>query len=399
MTSKVSFTVRRPTPVSRDNSSGPESDLRASALPRHLAHNSTPNSPLSRSRTSSPARYYETPDSSDEEDESRDELVTAFDAMGAQRLHERKKESTGPLVIPALKNRDWRELARKRRTAGQFVPESAKATTGQDGSVGGLGTRDTINSGPARSGIYVKTKTQETEGATTVEQEEEVDMVDVKEEVVEEETEDQKALRAILSEANGVGPNATPIADIIPSISEADALKQDVEELPDVASLEDYARVPVEQFGLALLRGMGWKEGTAASRKPGKGMIQPYLPEARPALLGIGAKPQEVYDDGSDSKKRKGGKQDLRYIPILKQESSSRRESSQDSRRDNGSTSHSRRTSRSRSPSRRDRDERRRYDNDDRRRDSSRRDYDRKESSRRDYDRRDDSDRYSRRRD
>ncbi|KAJ7072566.1 DExH-box splicing factor binding site-domain-containing protein [Mycena amicta] len=384
MTSKVSFTVRRP--ISREASS--ESDQpRVSALPRHLAQHSTPASPLNRSRTSSPARYYEPPDSSDEDDETRDELVTAFDAMGAQRLHKPKTEPTGPLVIPALKNRDWRELARKRRTAGQFVPESARAITGKDGSVGGLGTRDSINSGPVRSGLHVTAKLKD----KAVVELEEVEMVDVKDEGVKEETDDERALRAVLAEAGGLGMDAKPVIDIIPAISEADALKQDVEELPEVATLEDYARVPVEQFGLALLRGMGWKEGTAASRKPGKGMVQPYLPEARPALLGIGAKPQEVYDDGSDPKKRKSARKDLRYVPILKQESS-RTESSKDGRRETGSGSHSRRTSRSRSPSaRRDRDR------DDERRRDSRRDrdsgYERNGSSsnRRDYDRREDS--------
>ncbi|KAG1781312.1 hypothetical protein EV702DRAFT_1075407 [Suillus placidus] len=34
-----------------------------------------------------------------------------------------------------------------------FIPDSAKASTGADGSIGGLGTHDTINSGPQLSGI------------------------------------------------------------------------------------------------------------------------------------------------------------------------------------------------------------------------------------------------------
>ncbi|KAJ6495653.1 DExH-box splicing factor binding site-domain-containing protein [Mycena vitilis] len=408
--SKVSFTIRRPTPVSRDASSGPESDsgFKIPALPRHLAQDSAPGSPLSRSRAPSPPARYDEPDSSDEDDEQQDELVTAFDAMGAQRLHKSKKVPQGPLVIPALKNKDWRELARKRRSASQFVPESAKAATGKDGSVGGLGVKDSINSGPMLSGLQVRARAAKEEQDADVE-EQEVEMVDVKEEEVEE-TEDQRALRAILASAGGI-ENTDSMIDIIPTpMSEGDAYKQDVEELPDVATLDDYNRVPIEQFGLALLRGMGWKEGTAATRKPGKGLIQPYLPEARPALLGIGAKEQEVFDDGS---KKKGNKRpERRYVPVIKQDrdggsSSGRGESSRDDkprspRRDNGSASVSRRSSRSRSPGRRrDHDDDRRRDSslreyEDRRRDSSRRDsnYDRKESSRRDYDRRDDSDRY-----
>ncbi|KAF7321395.1 G-patch domain-containing protein [Mycena kentingensis (nom. inval.)] len=319
---QVSFTVRRPSPPSRQESE----EFRPAAIPARLNH----------SRSSARPRYE--PPSSSDEDEPGDELVSAFDAMGAQRcvyyfpthrnlnsrqsafaplflssVHARKKPSNGPLVIPALKNRDWRELARKRRSAGQFVPESAKAATGKDGSVGGLGTRDTINNGPALSGLQLRTKAEKSAVVA-----DEVEMTVVKDEPVEE-TDDDRALRAVLAEASSFGSDAKPVLDAIPIVSESDALKQDVDELPDVASLEDYARVPVEQFGLALLRGMGWKEGTAASRKPGKGLVQPYLPEARPALLGIGAKPQEVYDDGSDPKQRKSSKKDMRYVPILKQ--------------------------------------------------------------------------------
>ncbi|KAJ7124999.1 DExH-box splicing factor binding site-domain-containing protein [Mycena epipterygia] len=422
--SKVSFTIRRPTPVSRDASSGPESDpstFKVPALPRHLTQDSAPGSLLSRSRTSSPPASYHDPDSSDEDDDQQDELVTGFDAMGAQRfffhnlshssLHKSKKVPQGPLIIPALKNRDWRELARKRRSASQFVPESAKAATGKDGSVGGLGVKDTINSGPLLSGLQVraKVKKEEDDDAEAIE-EQETEMVEVK---AEEETEDQRALRAILAGADGLENES--MIDIIPTpMTETDAYKQDVDELPDVATLDDYNRVPVAQFGLALLRGMGWKEGTAATRKPGKGLIQPYLPEARPSLLGIGAKEQEVFDDGSTKKGNANKRPERRYVPVVKQDregkSSGRGESSRDDRprsprRDNGSTSVSRRSSRSRSPSRRrDYDDRKRDSSrressyDDRRRDSSKRDSgydDRKDSSKRDYDRRDDSDRYS----
>ena len=352
MSSNVSFTIRRPSPVSRAASSGPDSDVGSSfkipLLPSRIPLNddSTLGSPLTRSATSSPrpsrlaqSHVQHQDDSSDEDSVIEDELVTGFDKFGVQRcvffpfpplqlfqltkvtpaitnsLNGEKKEKK-PLVIPPLKNKDWRELVRKRRKGSQYVFPSAAPVTGKDGSVGGLGTKDTINSGPVLSGLQVRQKAiPVVKGVNIVE-----DAQDVKMEI-EEETEDQKALRAILAETNGETHDGL-IIDIIPNpISEADALKQDVDELPDAATLEDYARVPVSQFGAALLRGMGWKEGTSASRKPGRGLTEPYLPSARPALLGIGAKEQEVYDDGS----KKGGKSkrpDRRYVPIVKQERS-----------------------------------------------------------------------------
>ncbi|CAA7259166.1 unnamed protein product [Cyclocybe aegerita] len=429
MSSKVSFTVRRPTPVSRATSSGPDSDagssFRVPSIPRHLTNtngDSALGSPLARSETSSPhpdAQY----DSSDEDSVVEDELVTGFDKFGVQRCvssvprrlqlfqltkapHDGRKNGIvkkvdKPLVIPALKNKDWRALARKRRSAAQYVPTSAAAPTGADGSVGGLGTRDTINSGPVLSGLQLKKKLVKTEEDDTVMQEA---TEDVEMQAVEEETEDQKALRAILAAASGETQQEGPVIDIIPTpISEADALKQDVDELPDVATLEDYARVPVSQFGAALLRGMGWKEGTAASRKPGKGIVEPYLPTARPALLGIGAKEQEIYDDGS--KKGKGNRRANQiYVPVSRQERpDSRNGSSREGRDRSRSPRRSAVSSRRASPDRHGgRSERNgdgsRYDSDrdrerdrERRRDGDRdRNRDQDTSRRRDEKRRDD---------
>jgi hypothetical protein len=348
MDSKVSFTIHRPTPVSRETSSGPESDAGSSfkvpKLPRHLANRSVASgSPLARSATSSPhpqaRRRGEVIDSSDEENAEEDELITGFDSLGAQRCvplkskamqffnslklpldfsaNGERRRNNEPLVIPPLENKDWRELARKRRSAGRFVPLSAG--TGKDGSVGGLGTRGTINNGPVLSGLQIK---KQVLGAMSDDQLDKPEMIDVEMVVLEPETEDQKALRVILAESTGGTIGEGLAVDVIPTpISEVDALKQDVVELPDPASLEDYTRVPVSQFGAALLRGMGWEEGTAASRKSGKGLVEPYLPAARPALLGIGAKEQEIYDDGS-GKNKKTKRPDKRYIPVVKQERS-----------------------------------------------------------------------------
>ncbi|KAI0341328.1 hypothetical protein BDW22DRAFT_1358817 [Trametopsis cervina] len=315
---KVSFTVRRPSPVSRASSAGHDSDFKKPALPSHLtgsAHSSAPGSPLRHESPKPKSRTYHERDSSDEDAGIEDELVTGFDQFGVQRLHEKKKPQ-GPLVIPALKNKDWRELARKRKNL--YVPPSAAAETGADGSVGGLGTKDTINSGPQLSGIQQRKRVKVEEDAMQIEVEETIAAAVAESVPKEEETEDQKAIRALIANASGEdGGLNGPVVDIIPAATEDDAYRQDVEELPEPATLDDYERVPVSQFGAALLRGMGWKEGTAASRK-GKGPVEPWLPTARPALLGIGAKEKEVFDDGSQRKKKTFV--DKRYIPVIKKE-------------------------------------------------------------------------------
>lgn len=86
---KVSFTVRRPTPVSRQGSSGLESDqesaFKVPALPRHLTENgrSTSASPLANG--SSIHSGNTEIDSSDEEEGDVDEMVVGFDQFGVQR--------------------------------------------------------------------------------------------------------------------------------------------------------------------------------------------------------------------------------------------------------------------------------------------------------------------------
>ncbi|KAI6128742.1 DExH-box splicing factor binding site-domain-containing protein [Pisolithus thermaeus] len=348
-TSKVSFTVRRPTPLSRPSSTGPESDgqFKVPALPRHLAGaRSATGSPLASSREGSDdegivfskngtsrgsgGREYE--ESSDDDGASvEEEFVTEFDQFSVQRCKSKAPEPAS-LVIPSLPNPDWRETARKRRTAVQtnvtrsrpiFVPDSARATTGADGSVGGLGTKDTINSGPQLVGLQVNKKVKvglsqdvvgqtETMTTTVVESTHEESM-----EV--EETEDQRAIRALLAGEDGSSVDIDAIPT--PALTETDALRQDVDALPECATEEDYARVPVSAFGLAMLRGMGWTEGTVASKSDkGKkhGLVEPYLPQARPALLGIGAKEQETLNDGSGKSQRKS--KDKRYVPVLRRD-------------------------------------------------------------------------------
>ncbi|KAJ2985006.1 hypothetical protein NUW54_g10298 [Trametes sanguinea] len=85
--SKVSFTIRRPTPATRTESDS-DSSFKVPAVPRHLSGTSTPNSPLARSAPASPkrnARTYVERDSSDEDSEPEDELVTGFDEFGIKR--------------------------------------------------------------------------------------------------------------------------------------------------------------------------------------------------------------------------------------------------------------------------------------------------------------------------
>lgn len=60
---------------------------------------------------------------------------------------------------------------------------------------------------------------------------------------------------------------------------------------------ESYEKVPVEKFGLAMLRGMGWKGDVTKMEK--EEVKKDNASTSRPLLLGLGAKPSAVQLDPS----------------------------------------------------------------------------------------------------
>lgn len=79
------------------------------------------------------------------------------------------------------------------------------------------------------------------------------------------------------------------------SQSEKDALilKEDLDILPPESSLQDYERMPVEAFGEALMRGLGWKKGRGIG-KNSKGEVDAKELMRRPDRLGLGAAPDPL---------------------------------------------------------------------------------------------------------
>ncbi len=107
-------------------------------------------------------------------------------------------------------------------------------------------------------------------------------------------------------------------------VNEDDAFRSDVASRPDSSSLADYAAVPVEEFGAALLRGMGWKEGEVVGKRKEQ-VSKSRIVERRPALLGIGAKEvpggvgEEIGAWGKVAMRGKGKRRvvDKIYNPVL----------------------------------------------------------------------------------
>jgi hypothetical protein len=234
--------------------------------------------------------------------DTKHEAVTGFSEGGAisRKDEERqKKERDSVLVIKKLENRDWKREARQRSGRGKNLlpPEvqrqreaaaKEKETGAQAEGVDVVNSQD----GEIQWGLSVRKR--EVESGDVPKFKKEDDDVDVKldepKENLEDETPqtvDQEALAALLGERKEkkgpdlVIPTASNTENGADPISEEDAYKRAIALAPDVSTLEDYERVPVEEFGAALLRGMGWKGEKRGQVKEVK---------RRQNLLGLGAK-------------------------------------------------------------------------------------------------------------
>jgi len=267
-------------------------------------------------------------DNDGEDHRDKVQLVTGFGSSGAIALE--KEEVAAPLIIRALKNKDWRAESKRKR--GGYLPPEAVAA--QNGTV--MDTKEIINNEPMKGGLQLAEKSTTTETTVVKQAEGDIQMNDIKEEttvteVVVPKSEDQLALEALLQDSTGAPkastmtiaqissqPPADTNQDYPLDMNEDDAYRHDVASRPPMATLDEYAAVPVEEFGAALLRGMGWKEGEAIGRNRG-GESKARVVERRPAFLGLGAKglgAEELGQWGKGDKKKGKPRIDKTYLPI-----------------------------------------------------------------------------------
>ena len=86
--------------------------------------------------------------------------------------------------------------------------------------------------------------------------------------------------------------------------SEKAIFEADLESRPDVSTADDYEKIPVQGFGMALLKGMGFKdkEGIGGFRKAKIECLDPVI---RPKGLGLGATPSASTSKSSSESKEK----------------------------------------------------------------------------------------------
>ena len=259
--------------------------------------------------------------------------MSGFDHSGAV-VTNGKKEEKAVLIIPAEKNRDWREESRKKRRKNLLPAEVQAARSGTYEELKAAQVeRDEVSK---QSGISFVQKDED--GDTTMPESQTFQRLP--EQVVKiPKTEDEEAMEALLGGEKKSSLILPALEDSRDGYKQEDSIyedyanederfKADVASRPDVSTIDEYAAIPVEGFGAALLRGMNWKEGDPVGKRrtqqgtaPTTG-AKPRIVERRPALLGIGAKevPNGIGDDelGAWGKGAKGKrKTDLAYNPVI----------------------------------------------------------------------------------
>ncbi|KAK2748294.1 hypothetical protein FQN57_000952 [Myotisia sp. PD_48] len=242
---------------------------------------------------------------SDHEDEQQPvhEEVTGFDhaAGGAIITHKRIKIEKQPLVIKVDKRNKWRDRLQKPRRS--LLPAEVQAQRRREAQPGATEESTTEVEGPSTQyGLsFAEPKDDQQDEAAAEDSSALQDIPEDEEEKPQKPlTEDDVALQALIRESKGTAAEANKSNLVISQkdlgrgfgeYDETKTFRQDIATRPEPATLKDYAAVPVEEFGAALLRGMGWKEGQPVGRgRYGNTNLKPRVPERRPGYLGIGAK-------------------------------------------------------------------------------------------------------------
>ncbi|KAM3430195.1 hypothetical protein MY4824_007801 [Beauveria thailandica] len=232
------------------------------------------------------------------------EAITGFGVNGAETERARgKEEAKKEYVIARQPNRDWRDEIRAQRGArrsNNLLPAEARAAAAQDGASGSsMDTAPADQDSGIQWGLTIKEKKPADAGTPSAAAADDDDGgggggggkdMPIEAEPAQPpppQSADDEAMDALL----GKRP-AKDTPKVI--VTEDDAYTRDVSAAGATSTLADYDAMPVEEFGAALLRGMGWNgEPSSTSSKSNRAR----MPQRRQNRLGLGAKALNEAED------------------------------------------------------------------------------------------------------
>lgn len=279
---------------------------------KHIPHTTTPTS--QKDVTKDPLKkplQKPLPAESDSEDESapQHESVTGFDLSNGGAISSSRTKGKEELVISNPGNADWR----KRGRGKNLLPPEVQAQRQSPATNSNEIERDEISKA---TGLQYAAPRAEVEAI-----DERPPAINGHSSVSpsttpQARTEDEIALQALLNEGSGDRRTELVIQqsgnkNTTSSYDEEADFQADIASRPDSCTLEEYAAMPVEDFGLAMLRGMGTKRKANGQPVEVKVDNNPKSrdPQPRSGYLGIGAKGAPP---GGDVELGAWGKADMR---------------------------------------------------------------------------------------
>ena len=262
-------------------------------------------------------------DAEENERSGKSVAINTFDQDGGHG-HSISQKPPTEYIIPPQKNVDWRDAIKRKRN---LLPAEEQAR--RNGTTASANNEDDKTENEPIYGLNIVQKATVKSGQDgTVHEQATEDEATAMQGIITTQTPDEDALAALLGKKEARGPEITRLLDTRPELGtpesaqkpEADDFRSDLELRPEPASMADYEAMPIEHFGSALLRSMGWKEGDSIGRRKDQAAVKPRVLERRPAGLGIGAKEINLkleepgaWGKGSSSTK----KLDRNYVPLV----------------------------------------------------------------------------------
>ncbi|XP_006613366.1 deaminated glutathione amidase-like [Apis dorsata] len=193
------------------------------------------------------------------QEEKKVDYIECLDEKNIKVIGEEEKKDE-PLVIPLLGSKTWHDRIINHIDADIFEPKENKEKT-EDVNIN-KEVKSKLSNGNASPQIITKELEQ---------------LVDNKVVTLEE-----QAAKEIIEELKLKEQQETKTNDFTLPLVEDQSLRGQ-----EQSTLEDYERIPVDVYGFAMLRGMGWQPGKGIGRN--EKVVSAVIPELRPKGMGLGA--------------------------------------------------------------------------------------------------------------
>lgn len=191
-----------------------------------------------------------------------------------------------PLVIPMLGSKTWHDRILNKVNADIYEPKVDPVT---NGNVINVKVKQEIIDETNDNGVVPETDIPQP-----------MEIVNVKEENKDEpvKTLEEQAAIEILQDLKQEQEDTKEISAVPLPTEDSLVGKQE-------STLDDYEQIPIEKFGEAMLRGMGWQPGKGIGKN--EKIVAAVIPELRPRGMGLGADKITIQKQIAASKKAEEG--------------------------------------------------------------------------------------------